>query len=42
MILTRPVLDKLNELKSLNKIKIVLDLQRAIETSQNKPIYAGF
>ena len=34
--LVQDVLDKLNDLKSRNKIKIVLDLQRAIETSQRK------
>lgn len=34
--LVQDVLDKLNDLKSKNKIKIVLDLQRAIETSQRK------
>ena len=34
--LAQDILDKLNELKSNNKIKIVLDLQRAIETAQRK------
>ena len=34
--LAQDVLDKLNELKSNNKIKVVLDLQRAIETAQRK------
>lgn len=34
--LAQKVLDKLVELKSQNKIKIVLDLQRAIETAQRK------
>ncbi|KKL64299.1 hypothetical protein LCGC14_2166440, partial [marine sediment metagenome] len=32
--LTQDVLNKLNDLKSSNKIKIILDLQRAIETAQ--------